>query len=197
VRPASGVDPRRVARALERAVPGAQVLGYPLLEAEVRALLPADLLRIGGLSLLLVFGGLALHFRRPGPALLAVASVAVGLAWMSLACRLVGLPWSAYNLLVVPVLIGISIDESVFLIHGVQEHGGPRRAALAATLGESGRAVLTTAATTAAGFGALAACAFDGLRAIGATAALGIGACLLATLVVTPALLASGRPDPG
>jgi predicted RND superfamily exporter protein len=192
VRPKRGADPRRVARALERAVPSVRAAGYPLLEAEVRALLPADLAQVGGVSLLLVLAGLALHFRRPGPALIAAGGVAVGLAWMCLAGRVLGVPWSAYNLLVVPVLIGISIDENVFLAHGVLAHPGPRGAAVARALGGSGRAVITTASTTAAGFGALTLCAFDGLRAIGATAALGIGACLLASLVVTPALLALG-----
>jgi len=196
VRPKPGSDPRRVARALERAVPAVRAAGYPLLEAEVRALLPADLAQVGAVSLLLVLAGLALHFRRPAPALLAAAGVAVGLAWMSLAGRLLGVPWSAYNLLVVPVLIGIAIDENVFLVHGVMEHPGPRGAAVSKALGESGRAVITTASTTAAGFGALALCAFDGLRAIGATAALGIAACLLASLIVTPALLAFGEDVP-
>ena len=191
VRPAAGVDPRRVARALRAAVPRVRVTGYPLLEAQVRALLPADLLRVGLVSLVLVFIGLAVHFRRLMPAVLAAASVAVGLAWMSLACRLLGIEWSAYNLLVVPVLVGISIDENVFLIHGVEEHPGRRVDAVGRALRDSGRAVVTTASTTAAGFGALAICAFDGLRSIGATAALGIAGCLLASLVVTPALLAA------
>ncbi|MBI2895502.1 MAG: MMPL family transporter [Deltaproteobacteria bacterium] len=184
VRPTSRTPAERLGRAIERSVPGARVTGYPLFEAEVRTLLPRDLGRVGLLSLTLVAATLLLHFRRLGPALLAVGSVCVGISWLLLACPPLGIEWTAYNLIVVPVLIGIAIDENVFLIHrylacrSVEE-----------TLREGGRAVLTTALTTAAGFATLVACRFDGLRSLGTTAAIGIVACLFSSLVVTPALL--------
>jgi predicted RND superfamily exporter protein len=189
VRPRAGISPGRLQRALMRESPRARVTGYPLLEAEVRQLLPADLLRVGSFSLLLVALTLLLHFRRLAPALVAVASVGTGVVWLLLGCAVLGIPWTAYNLIVIPVLIGIAIDENVFLVHGALERSGTAQERVARALRESGRAVLTTAMTTAAGFATLSVCAFDGLRSLGTTAALGIATCLAATLVVTPALL--------
>ncbi|HTQ48946.1 MAG TPA: MMPL family transporter, partial [Polyangiaceae bacterium] len=104
---------------------------------------------------------------------------------IGVAMRLLAVRWHVYDALVLPVLFGVTIDESMFLLHAAREHGGDRDAAMAA----QAPLVAATALTTAAGFAALVACRFDGLRDLGSVGALGVLAGLVAALVVVPASL--------
>ena len=58
---------------------------------------------------------------------------------------------------------------------------------MAEALRAQGPLVAATALTTAAGFVALVACRFDGLRDLGAVGTIGVLAGLVAALVVVPA----------
>jgi predicted RND superfamily exporter protein len=89
--------------------------------------------------------------------------------------------WHVYDALVLPVLFGVTIDESMFLLHAAQDQS------MAEALRKQGPLVAATALTTAAGFVALVACRFDGLRDLGAVGAIGVLAGLAAALVVVPA----------
>jgi predicted RND superfamily exporter protein len=101
-----------------------------------------------------------------------------------------------YDALVVPVLIGITIDESMFLLHAARDASVTGRAADVA-LSREGSLVASTALTTAAGFFALLVCRFEGLRDLGAVGAIGSMAGLIAALVVVPAgLRLADRIDP-
>jgi predicted RND superfamily exporter protein len=98
--------------------------------------------------------------------------------------------WHVYDALVLPVLIGITMDESMFLLHavrGAQAEASSLEDAIHHALHEQGPLVLATALTTAAGFGALLACKFEGLFDLGAVGALGSALGLVSALVVVPA----------
>jgi predicted RND superfamily exporter protein len=84
------------------------------------------------------------------------------------------------------VLIGITIDEAMFLLHAARE-SKPGEDMIAHTLEAQGPLVASTALTTAAGFVALLACRFDGLHDLGAVGALGSVAGLLCALFLVPA----------
>jgi len=81
------------------------------------------------------------------------------------------------------VLFGVTIDESMFLLHAA------RTRPLGEALRSQGPLVAATALTTAAGFAALIACRFEGLRDLGLVGTLGVLAGLVAALVVVPAAL--------
>jgi predicted RND superfamily exporter protein len=97
--------------------------------------------------------------------------------------RVLAVRWHVYDALVLPVLFGITIDESMFLLHAARERS------IDHALRVQGPLVAATALTTAAGFAALVACRFDGLRDLGMVGTLGVLAGLLAALVVVPAAL--------
>jgi predicted RND superfamily exporter protein len=100
--------------------------------------------------------------------------------------RALQLRWHVFDALVLPVLIGITIDEAMFLLHAARdtkEGDDP----IAHTLEAQGPLVASTALTTAAGFVALLACHFDGLHDLGAVGALGSVAGLLCALLLVPA----------
>jgi ABC-type dipeptide/oligopeptide/nickel transport system permease component len=95
---------------------------------------------------------------------------------------LFGVRWHVYDALVLPVLLGITLDEVLFLLEATR-----RRASVDEALAEQAPLAATTALTTAAGFGALIVCRFSGLVDVGMVGALGSAAGLLCALVVIPA----------
>jgi len=110
------------------------------------------------------------------------------------------LQWHVYDALVLPVLVGVTIDESMFLLHAAREEERAGRrgdAPVVAALETQGPLVVATALTTCAGFGALLFCRFQGLFDLGAVGAMGVMLGLLSALVVVPAglRLAGGRAD--
>ncbi len=190
---ASG-DPARDARALEAihdADPSAIVTGYARLETALKKTLAHDLPRIGLAALLLVAIALGASLRRWLDVALAATTLAVAISVVALAMRVLHVPWHAYDALVVPVLLGITMDEAMFLLYAARERD--QAEAIKHALTEQGPLVLATALTTSAGFAALLACKFEGLYDVGAVGAIGSLAGVIAALLVVPAGLALRR----
>lgn len=184
-------DPSRDARALaaiRAADPRAVVTGYAHLERALRASLARDLPLVG----LVAFGVAAIALRAALRSLrdvaIALVVVVAELAALGVATRALGVHWHVYDALVVPVLVGITLDESMFLLYAASS--SPVRDAIR----RQGPLVASTALTTACGFGALLACRFGGLADVGAVGALGVVIGLVASLVLVPAgLRLTGR----
>jgi predicted RND superfamily exporter protein len=104
--------------------------------------------------------------------------------------RALAVRWHVYDALVLPVLFGVTIDESMFLLYA--STAGSIQSGLRA----QGPLVAATALTTAAGFAALLACRFDGLHDLGMVGALGVLAGLVAALIVVPSSLTLLRRRP-
>jgi hypothetical protein len=114
------------------------------------------------------------------------------IALVLLAIRWLGIPLHAYDALVLPVLLGITVDEGMFLLHRARAASPPSAAPphddpLREVLVDEGPSVAATALTTSAGFGALCLCQFDGLRHLGMVGALGSAVGLGVALVFVPA----------
>jgi predicted RND superfamily exporter protein len=182
----------RAIEAIHAADPQAIVTGYTRLEGELKATLAHDLPRIGLAALALVVVALGASLRRLRDVVLAGLTLAVAVAVVALAMRALHVPWHAYNALVVPVLLGITMDEAMFLLYAARETeaGASRAARVEHALRTQGPLVLATALTTSAGFAALLACKFEGLYDVGAVGAIGSLAGVLAALLVVPAGLA-------
>jgi hypothetical protein len=108
---------------------------------------------------------------------------------------LLGTGWATLSLptsLVGSMALGIAIDDSVhFMVrYGRERRGGgmPSAAALAATRGV-GPPIAITSAMLVVGFGIVAASEFTSLRQFGALSAWTMATCLVADLVLLPALL--------
>ncbi len=165
---------------------GASVTGYARLESDLRAALRHDLPRIAGVALGLVLLLLAFALRNARDVLLSVAVLGVGLGALLTLLSLLGVPLHIYSALVIPVLLGVSVDEVMFLLH--HSHGAPPgRDAVLVTLEKEARPVVTTALTTSAGLVALMFAQYDGLRDLGAVGAAGNLVNLLVALLVVPA----------
>jgi predicted RND superfamily exporter protein len=176
------------AAALE-AAPGAAVASLPRLVAEVQARLGRDLRRLGGWALAAVAAVMLVSFRgRPLPALLALAPVALGLAWTLGLAAALGLPLDPFSLQVAPLLLGIGVDNGLHVVHGARAAGGGfATGGLQRAVAAAGRAIALCTLTNAVGFGSLALSRLPALSRGGLLVAAGALLCLAATLVVLPA----------
>ncbi|QSQ20895.1 MMPL family transporter [Pyxidicoccus parkwayensis] len=98
---------------------------------------------------------------------------------------LIGAKFNYLNILVVPVLIGTTVDAGVHLLTRLSSPGSD----FVAVYSETGRAICGGLLTSAMGFGALFLADHPGLNSIGALANLGFATNLLIMLVAFPALL--------
>jgi predicted RND superfamily exporter protein len=195
-------DPAMDARALlaiRGADPDAIVTGYPRLEHALKESLARDLPRVALVAFVLIAVMLRAVLGKARDVAIALVTVVAEIAGVALLTRALGVPWHVYDALVVPVLLGVTIDEAMFLLYAAREGeiaGESPDVPTLRALDEQGSLVVATALTTAAGFGALLACRFEGLFDLGEVGALGVLLGLVAALFVVPAGLRLGI-EPG
>ncbi len=191
VRPTGGASANARARAAILATdPAALVTSFDAIDQALRDSLHRDLILVGAVALGVVAVAMRVALRSARHALVALATLACEMGAVGVAMRAFGMQWHVYDALVLPVLFGVTIDESMFLLHAAR-HGS-----MAQALRTQGPLVAATALTTAAGFGALVACRFDGLRDLGSIGTVGVLAGLVAALVVVPAAVRAFERSP-
>ena len=137
------------------------------------------------LAAVLVF--LLVDFKRPRAVFLTLLPLLLGTLWMVGICGWLGIRFNFINITMVPILLGIGIDDGVHIMHRYRSSGP---GTVAACVRHTGRAVLLTSLTTMIGFGAIGTAASVGLASLGLTLSIGIGMCFLTSTIVLPALLA-------
>lgn len=141
----------------------------------------------GPLVMSAVFGVLIvtalLMFRSVTQMLLVVTTVAVALLW--LAGLFAALDWklNLFNLIALPLLVGMGQDDSLHIIHRYREEGP---GSLRLVLRETGGAVFLTTLTTVIGFSSMLFVEHQGLRSLGWTACIGMTFCLISSVIVIP-----------
>ncbi|OHE71277.1 MAG: hypothetical protein A2413_19700 [Treponema sp. RIFOXYC1_FULL_61_9] len=141
---------------------------------------------VGVLVLLLV----AISFRSVSATTIVAIPFAMGLVWMFGLYPFIG-RFNIVNALSIPLIFGVGIDYAVHYVSALRdaEAASNGRIDLEAALGRTGKAVVLSALTTMIGFGSLAfAGRFKGIADLGATLLLGIGCCLVSTILVLPAI---------
>ena len=118
-------------------------------------------------------------------ALLCLTPTAVSLVALLGLMPLMRLEFNYLNILVIPVLIGTTVDAGVHLVTRLASPGSD----FVRVYSETGKAICGGLLTSAVGFGALFLAEHPGLNSIGALANLGFGMNLLVMLVTFPALL--------
>ena len=124
-----------------------------------------------------------LHFRS-WAAILALLPMFLGCLWMLATIKFLGFPLNFMNIIVIPMVMGLGIDDGVYFMTHYLESNNLRQ-----TLQETGIAIFLTSATTIAGFGSLAFSKNAGLVSMGLLASLGTLYCLLVSLFFLPILL--------
>ena len=122
-----------------------------------------------------------------GLATLALLPAALGTLWTAGAFVLLGAQLNLMNLGVLPMVLALGVDDGIHVVHGHLGAESPRDHAI-----EVG--VLLTSLTTLVAFGSLALSRNRGIASVGLLTLLGVTGCLLASVVVLPALLELRRP---
>lgn len=158
---------------------GSQAYVYIAMLDEIRR----DGLKMMSIALALVFLILVIGFKGRWYALLAIMPLLVGGLWTAGLAAWLGVRLDFFNMVIIPALIGIGVDDGVHFTMRYVELG---RGSLPVVLRQVGLAVVMTSVTSMVGFGGLAITNYAGLKSIGYLAIVGILATLLATLLLLP-----------
>ena len=96
---------------------------------------------------------------------------------------LLDIPLNPANMIVLPLILGIGIDDGVHVVHDFRCQRGPYRMSPS-----TASAVLITSLTTIVGFGSLMIASHQGLQSLGRVLTIGVSCCLFTSLVMLPAL---------
>jgi hypothetical protein len=138
------------------------------------------------LTLAVVFLLLLWDFRSARLALLAMVPLVIGAVWMVGTMQACGLQLTLVNVIVVPLILGIGIDDGVHLLHRYRVEGAGK---IETVFSSTGKAVLLTSLTTMLAFGSLVFATYRGLGSMGIALFIGVGTCFLASVLLLPALL--------
>lgn len=172
-------------RAIDPAVTGMPFLGSFMVQRSQRALYIT-----GALCGLLLVVAVALDLRRPLPVLLAITPTVLTVFALRGLLRLLDIPLNPLNVMALPIVLGIAVDNGVYLVHRFLDERGDLLRSLAGT----GRSILMTSSTTLAGFGSLLFTSHRGLASFAAALTLGVASALVISLVVLPELLRLLKP---
>jgi len=167
--------------------------GKPLQTYEASRQMQASYVHAAIYSLIAVLIVLVIDFRRWSLVLLALLPVAAAVVQMFGLMGWLGMPLNPANMIVLPLILGIGIDDGVHLVHDFRRRDGQSGVSRS-----TATAVLVTSLTTMVGFGSLMISPHQGLQSLGRVLTIGVSCCLINSLVILPAVLSwiGGDDDP-
>lgn len=127
-----------------------------------------------------------LEFRQWRKTLIVMLSILIGLVWVFGVMWLLRFKLNLYNMVMIPAIMGMSIDNSIHLYHRYEELG---KGSLSKVLSTTGVSALLASCTNASGFIGMVFCVHGGLRSMGNMALIGLATCLISTLLFFPVFL--------
>ena len=170
----------------EAAAVSPRATGLPIVFNALMDIIWKDGRRSTYAALVMIFLLLLLDFRKIKYALMAMVPLVTGVAAMLGIMQMTGLQITLLNIMAIPLIIGIGIDDGVHIIHR-RLIEGPNK--LSQIFSSTGRAVLVTSLTTMLGFGSLWFATYRGLGSMGIALFIGVGACFIMTVVSLSAML--------
>jgi len=168
-------------RSVNAEVSGTAVVNYESTKSLLDAYLQGGLYAVCAILVILF-----LDFRHPLLVLFALVPLAMAALWSLLGMRILGIAFNPANLVIIPLLVGIGVDNGIHVVRHFLGSDSPD-AEIAGT--STGRAITLSTLTTMAGFGSLMVARHQGIYSIGALLTLAMASCLLASLVVLPSIL--------
>jgi uncharacterized protein len=145
-----------------------------------------------GMAAVLIAALVYWQLRSIQQALLTLLPLGLALWWLVGLMGATGLKFTLFNLPILPAILGIGVDNGVYLTDRIRRTKGEVDG-LARSLQETGGAIMAAMSTTAIGFAAFLVADSAGVRGIGAVAVLGILLAGAAAVLVLPTLSSLGR----
>lgn len=162
--------------------------------ADMLRLMLRDSPRAISLTVIVVFLILLTDFRSLRSALLVIFPLACGTVWMCGSLYLQDLKLNFYNMVALPTIIGMGIDNGVHLYHRYRQEGP---GSMPVVIRSTGGAMFISMLTTMVGFFGLMMATHPGLNSIGRLALIGLLTCFVAAVLVLPAILEVLEGDRG
>ncbi len=154
--------------------------------ADMLRLMLRDSPRAISLTVIVVFLIVLTDFRSLRSALLVIFPLTCGTVWMCGSLYLQDLKLNFYNMVALPTIIGMGIDNGVHLYHRYREEGP---GSMPVVIRSTGGAMFISMLTTMIGFFGLMMATHPGLNSIGRLALIGLLTCFVAAVLVLPAIL--------
>jgi predicted RND superfamily exporter protein len=153
-----------------------------------------DMMRLAGeqgrFAFILAFIAIVLlllaDFRSIKTAAVAMIPLVFSVIWMLGLMGMLEIKFTIVNVIGLPLILGIGIDDGVHIIHRYRVEGKDR---LPYVLSSIGKAILLTSLTTMLGFGSLIPSAYRGYASLGILLTLGIGLCFFMSAGLFPVVL--------
>lgn len=176
----------RFVSSVQQKAPGAIGSPVSILEAGqtiIDACIQATMLAIVVCALLLL-----VVLRRPGETLFVLLPLVLTLLLTIAVCLALGIPLNLANVIALPLVLGLGIAFGIYLILRRREAGSP--SIVRVLRSSTSQAVLFSALTTMASFGALGFSHHPGMASLGILLVVVLILALICALVILPALLA-------
>lgn len=169
----------------QRGLP-AHLLDANRLAARIFTLVQKDGPFILGAAAVAVFAMIWVSLKSLRRTLIVTGPLYLGMTCLFGAMWLTGVKLNFLNVVVLPNLLAIAVDNSVHLYHRYEEEGP---GSLGHVVRHTGFAAVVATLSNAAGYGALLIAHHEGLRSIGVMALLGVTCTFIGTTIFFPALL--------
>jgi len=170
VREVRSVDPR--------------VTGNPVQTYEASRAMKRSYEQSAWYALVGILAVLYLDFRQVRYVLLALVPLGLGMVQMFGVLGYLNIPLNPANMIVLPLILGIGVDNGVHVVHDFRCQAHRYRMSPS-----TASAVVITSLTTMVGFGSLMVASHRGLQSLGRVLTIGISCCLFSSLVILPAVL--------
>ncbi|KLO22443.1 MULTISPECIES: efflux RND transporter permease subunit [unclassified Marinitoga] len=140
-----------------------------------------DLYRSSFLVFILIFFIVLFYFRKLKITLLTLTPVVLGTLWLINFMLLFNIKFNIANIVVIPLILGIGIDDGIHMIHSYIANRSINK-----MLKQSGKAVIITSITSMVGFGSLYFVKDPLVSQMGFLLFFGILFCLIISLTVLP-----------
>ncbi len=159
--------------------------GTTFVFAEMFSLIYKSGPKILGLTFLAVLLLVVLLFRNLKDIAIIMTTICVSLFLGIILMTAFGLPFNYLNVIVIPILFGMGIDNAIHIIYRLRRTTDP----LPKLMHHISQAVLASSITNILGFATLILAQFQGLRSIGFLATYGMLSVIITSLVFLPAFL--------
>jgi hypothetical protein len=159
--------------------------GTMLVAHDLATIVKEDFIMISSWVTIIVACVLIFCFRDIKKVLLSMLPIILGLLYLGGIMSLGNIYFNFINVLVVPIIIGLGVDNGIHLVHRFFSSENEVKPVVM----ETGRAVVITNLTSIVGFGSLWVGSYKGLTSMGMLSVLGLSMSIIASIFVLPSIM--------